>query len=162
MPRRRPLVIRAAKNKKQGGGKVTIPPAGRAKIQAMATEGFDQISIAASLGISKQTLVACRDRDEKVEEAWAVGHAKLADEITHLLLEQGRKGNTVALIYLSKARLGWTDQPQPEERAPAVVIHLPDARSPEEYMRLIKHQPSPGLPAPTEVPDILSGQRVNR
>ncbi|MEE9250173.1 MAG: hypothetical protein V3U93_03485 [Alphaproteobacteria bacterium] len=151
--KRKPALITRRK------GTVTITENGRALIEAMATEGQDERTIARALGISQRTLVRCRDRDEEVEEAWADGHAQLADELTHILLGHARgegKAAIIAAIYLTKARLGWTDQPQPEERAPAVVIHLPDARSPEDYMKMIEHQPQLQLPAPEKVPDVLS------
>lgn len=146
--KRKPALIKRKK------GTVTITPEGRSVIKAMATEGQDERTISGALGISQRTLKRCKERDELVEDAWADGHAALADEITHLLLQCGRKGNVVALIFLAKCRLGWIDQPQPEERAPAVVIHLPDARSPEEYLKLIEHQPLE-LPAPEEKSDVF-------
>lgn len=150
------LIVRRSANARDGiDAKVTVTPAGRVLIEALASEGNDQLTIAKALGISRPTLIACRDRDVKVEEAWATGHAQLADEITHALLALGRKGNVVALIYLSKARLGWTDQPQAEERAPSVVINLPESRTPEEHMKLLTYQPTEQLPEAMQKSDIF-------
>lgn len=156
-PRKPTYIVRRNASARDGiEARVTVTEAGRLLIEAMASEGNDPGSIAKALGIGRSTLRRICERDESVAEAWEMGKATLADTITHLLLEQGRKGNTTALIFLAKCRLGWIDQPQPEERAPAVVIHLPDARSPEDYMKMIEHQPQLQLPAPEEVPDILS------
>ncbi len=48
------------------------------------------------IGSTKATLTDIRDRDPEVTEAWESGHAALADEPTHLLLSQARKGNNPA------------------------------------------------------------------
>ena len=128
---------------------VTITPAGRALIEAMSAEGNDQRTLARALGIGQSTLVRCKERDEAVKDAWADGHALLADELTHILLGHARgdgKASVIAAIYLTKARLGWTDQPQPEERAPNVIINLPESRSPEEHMKLLEFQQVEQLP----------------
>lgn len=137
-------------------GTVTITPTGRALIEAMAAQGNDQRTIARALGIGQSTLVRCKERDEAVKDAWADGHALLADELTHILLGHARgdgKASVIAAIYLTKARLGWTDQPQSEERAPNVVINLPESRTPEAYLKLIEHKPLLQLPEPEEKTD---------
>lgn len=146
---KRPALISRSKNT------VTITPAGRALIIGMASEGNDQRTIAKTLGIGQSTLTRCRERDPAVEDSWADGHAQLADEITHLLLQAGRKGNVIALIFLAKCRLNWIDQPKPDERPPSVVINLPASRSPEEYAKMIELQPVAQLPAPEEKSDIF-------
>ena len=76
--------------------KVTVTPAGLALIEAMAAEGNDQRNTAKALGIGRTTLTDIRYRDPEVTEAWESGHAALADELTHLLLSQARKGNNPA------------------------------------------------------------------
>ena len=139
----KPKLITRARTK---GRPLEILPAGRLLIEAMAAEGNDERTIAKALGIGKTTLRDIRDRDESVADAWDMGHAQLADEITHALLALGRKGNVVALIFLAKCRLGWIDQPQPkEERAPSVIINLPEARTPEAHMKLLEHQPQEAI-----------------
>ncbi len=135
--------------------KVTVTPAGLALIEAMAAEGNDQRTIAKALGIGRTTLTNIRDRDPEVTEAWESGHAALADELTHLLLSQARKGNIVAMIYLTKARLGWVEGSAPEEKRPNIIINLPDSKTPEDYMKMIAHHPVPQLPAPEEQPDVF-------
>lgn len=136
-------------------GAVTVTSDGRALIEAMASEGQDQRTIARALGIGKTTLTRCRERDEQVEAAWADGHAQLADTITHLLLQAGKKGNVIALIFLAKCRLNWIDQPKAEAPAPSVIINLPDARSPEEHMKLLELQPAEQAPEAKEKCDVF-------
>lgn len=140
---------------RKGNTPVTILPEGRALIEAMSAEGQDHRTIAKALGIGLSTLSRCRERDEKVADAWADGHAQLSDTITHNLLALGKKGNVIALIFLAKCRLGWIDQPQPEAPAPNVLINLPASRTPEEYAKMIELQPVEQLPAPKEKSDIF-------
>ena len=139
MPRANQLTIR--RTTPHGGPKrAEVTPAGLAVIEAMATEGNDQRTIARALGIDKKTLTDLRDRDPAVAEAWERGHAALADELTHILLTHARNGNLVAAIFLTKARLGWRDQ-GPADGGPSqavqVNINLPEPKSREEYMRAI-------------------------
>jgi hypothetical protein len=71
------------------------------------------------------------------EAAIAVGKAALADEFTHHLLNAARKGNVIAAIYLTKARLGWREGDAPDVK-PNIIINLPDSMSHEQYLNLIK------------------------
>ena len=139
--KRKVLITRDRKTRR-----VDIEAAGLILIEAMAAEGNDERTIAKALSISKTTLRDCRDRDPKVADAWDTGHAQLADEVTHLLLAMGRKGNVVALIYLSKARLGWSEGPKEDDRKSLVTINLPEARTPEDHMKLLEYKPQETLP----------------
>ena len=49
------------------------------------------------------------------------------------------KGNTTALIWLSKARLGWSEQGPPLVQTNVQII-LNDAKSEDEYLRAIEVQ----------------------
>lgn len=140
---RGPLAIR------EGDGQTspfTITPAGLRVIQAMAAEGQDQATIAGQLGMHRKTLMDIVKRCPEVEEAVNAGKAALADELTHHLLAAARKGNVVAAIYLTKARLGWVEGVAPETR-PNIIINLPDAATPEAYLKAIKViEPAEGQP----------------
>jgi hypothetical protein len=125
----------------------TVTPEGLKVLTAMAAEGQDQRTMAKRFGLSQKTLQSIAKRDPEVEEALAVGKAALADELTHLLLANARKGNVIAAIYLTKARLGWREGDTPDAR-PNIVINLPDAATPEAYMRLINTAPLPSAHAP--------------
>jgi hypothetical protein len=128
---------------------VTITPHGLDLIERLARLGQDQRSIAKALGISAKTLLEARRRQPEVEEALDRGHAGLSDELTHELLRLGRKGNVVALIFLAKARCGWREGDAPEARA-NIIIQLPDANSPEQYMKIIGGgSVQPTLPSPS-------------
>lgn len=139
------LITRAGRGKT---APVTITPAGLAVIEAMAAEGQDQRTIAKHLGINHQTLNNLRKTRPEVELALERGHAALGDELTHHLLNAARNGNIVAMIYLTKARLGWREGDAPEAR-PNITINLPDSQTPEAYLRAIRVIEEPGrLPAP--------------
>src|SRR6266545_2839691 len=103
-------VIRSGGATRGSAGQVTITSVGMAQIEADAAAGLSNATISARLGIDRHSLIAIRRRQPEVEEALERGRGKLEDEIVDLLLEQGRAGNTTALIWLSKNRLGWRDQ----------------------------------------------------
>jgi len=116
---------------------VTITPAGLALVEELAAEGQDLRTIAKRLGINHQTLNGLRKNVADVEQAIERGQAALGDELTHHLLNAARNGNIVAMIYLTKARLGWREGDTPEAR-PNITINLPDSQTPEAYMRSIR------------------------
>jgi hypothetical protein len=126
---------------------VTITQAGLTVIEDMAAEGQDQRTIAKRLGIDRKTLDVIRKARPEVDEAFDRGLAALGDELTHHLLNAARNGNIVAMIYLTKARLGWREGDTPEAR-PNITIHLPDSQTPEAYMRTIRVVEAAALPAP--------------
>ena len=128
------LVTRAGRGKT---APVTITPAGLALVEELAAEGQDLRTIAKRLGINHQTLNALRKNVADVEQAIERGQAALGDELTHHLLNAARNGNIVAMIYLTKARLGWREGDTPEAR-PNITINLPDSQTPEAYMRTIR------------------------
>jgi hypothetical protein len=118
---------------------------GLAALAAMAAEGQDQATMAAALGVNRTTLSALIKRDAEAEEALHVGKAALSDELTHLLLRAARKGNIVAAIYLTKARLGWREGDAPDVK-PNIIINLPDAQTPEAYLRMLDVTPAKDNP----------------
>lgn len=101
----------------QGGARYEITEAGLELIRTMAAGGHTNATIAAALRIKRHTLVELRRRDERVQEALERGRGELEDLVVHRLLEIGRSnaaGNVTALIWLSKNRLGWRDNPVPD------------------------------------------------
>jgi hypothetical protein len=116
---------------------ITVAAAGLDVIERMAAEGQDFRTIAKTLGCSGKSLQECRKRQLEVADAFERGQAALADELTHYLLRAARKGNIVAAIYLTKARLGWREGDTQESR-PNIIINLPDSQTPEAYLRAIR------------------------
>lgn len=135
------LVTRPSDTARDGtAAKVTVTPAGLKVIEAMAAEGQDQRTIAKRLGVDRKTLIDMRDRDPVMDEVWARGHGELASELTHLLLTKARAGNIIAMIYLTKARLGWREGTPAEGAGQANVqvnINIPPSMSKAEFQRII-------------------------
>jgi hypothetical protein len=124
-----------------------VTPEGLKVLEAMAAEGCDQRTMAKRLGMrSHSTLRSMAERDDAVAAVIALGHAQLADELTHHLLAAARKGNVIAAIYLTKARLGWRDGGETQAVKPNVTIVLPDAATPEAYLRMVAEQNNKLLP----------------
>lgn len=126
-----------------GALQYTVNDDGIALVQAMARECRDLETIAATLGISKDTFRNIRKRQPEVQEAIDRGRAGLGDEISDLLLLQARQGNTTAAIYLSKARLHWRDiGPIPgEASAPNINITINAPMDATEWERMINVTP---------------------
>ena len=76
-------------------------------VEQMARNGVETATIAAALGMSVSAFRQVLNRQPEVEQALARGRAALSDELVNILLKQARKGNTVAAIFLAKARCGW-------------------------------------------------------
>jgi len=122
----------------------TVTDAGLAAVEKLAANGNADATIASALGINRKDfahlLRECDEGDERVLEAYYRGKARLADELTDILLAHARSGNVTAAIYLSKARLGWRDQ-GPATATPgnavAIQIVLPAPMSDAEFAKII-------------------------
>jgi hypothetical protein len=112
-----------------GEPRVEVTPAGLSLVEATARAGGSQALCAAKLAISLSTFKRIINEDDgnnAVRLAFEKGKAELEFEVATLLLRQGRKGNTIALIFYSKSQLGWSDQPQVNNQT-AIQIVLPDS-----------------------------------
>lgn len=148
-------LVRRAPTRRGGLPKASLTAEGLQRVELLASEGNDQRSIAKELGLAWTTFRDLRDRDECVQEALARGHAGLADELTHHLLTAARKGNVVAAIYLSKARLGWVEGQTPDgapKTAVQVNIQIPRPMSDAEFQRMVAG-PREGSNAPAPPAD---------
>lgn len=93
----------------------------RAEVAAMSMWGIQQRDIAATLKISIPTLHRYYKR--QLREGQAAGRAKIAQTLFHKGVV---KGDTGALIFLAKARLGWRED-QRVEVVNGSVPFQPDA-----------------------------------
>lgn len=136
--------------KKGGPGRpqMLITKAGLEAIERMARAGHSDVSIAKALGTCKRGLQNLKLHNPTVQDALDAGRAGLEDELSDILLEVARnrehKMQTIAAMYLTKARCGWRDQGEagPEQR-PNVIIQLPDSQSPADYMARLRVQHVP-------------------
>lgn len=90
--------------------KARLSDGNRDRVMAALLEGYPKAAIARALSISVKTLdrLMLDDPDllAQVEAQRAFEEAELRD----ILMELARKGDTVAAIFLAKARHGWRDR----------------------------------------------------
>jgi hypothetical protein len=78
-------------------------------VEELAAGGLCDSTIATRLRMHRGTFRDVRARQPEVEEALQRGRGLLEDELCHLLLSKARKGDTIAAIFLAKARCGWRE-----------------------------------------------------
>lgn len=127
----------------EGGHTRRIGRAGVLRVEELARGGLTDTSIARALKINRETFRIIRQRQPEVDEALARGRAVLEDELTDILLNKARNGETVAAIYLTKARCGWREGDLPPSQQVTnntqVNILIPAPMSEEEFARLLPH-----------------------
>jgi hypothetical protein len=118
-----------------------IGRAGVTLVEKMARDGATDTTIARTLRIARDTFRSIRQRQPEVEEALARGRAVLEDELTHILLAKARGGETVAAIYLTKARFGWREGETPPSSSVTnntqVNIIIPPQMSDAEWQKMV-------------------------
>jgi len=122
----------------------TVNEAGIALVETLARAGHDVVTLAGRLGIRHETFADIRRRQPEVAEAWARGRAAMGDEINDLLLDNARKGNMTAAIFLAKGRLGWREigQADPSHGSgPTVNITLVSPAAPGDVAKIIGEVP---------------------
>jgi len=123
---------------RDASGIAILPPA-LDIIRNMARLGHPVPSIAAALGVSRETLNQCRKRQPEVEEAFAEGLGGLEHELVHSLLEAARKGQVAAAMFLLKCRHGYRETGQADGGPKvAVQINLPGAMDERAYTKMIE------------------------
>lgn len=141
-------------------------------VERLARQGAPQSKIAASLGILQKqfkNLLGGNRGDNAIRFAWERGQGDYEFSMVKLLMKHG-KTSFVPVIYLSKSRLGWTED---AKQASAqiqnnVVLQLPKSRTRAEYfamlgipdpkalvdgptsLKTVVALPSPGQPAPDD------------
>ena len=76
-------------------------------VEDFAARGCSVVTIAAALGVNKETFLHIRRRDPAVEEAFENGRAKEHDRLVANLNTAAASGNVVASIFLLRARHGY-------------------------------------------------------
>jgi len=123
---------------RDASGIAILPPAVDI-VRNMARLGHPVPSIAAALGVSRETFNQCRKRQPEVDEAFAQGRAGLEHELASGLVKAAREGNIVAAIFALKSMFGYRDNGQ-TDTAPkvAVQINLPAAMEAKAYSAMIE------------------------
>lgn len=90
-----------------GKSEIVVTPTGLQIVEELAAKGCSVVTIAAALGVNKETFVHMRRRDPAVEEAFEAGRAKEHDRLVANLNTAAASGNIVASIFLLRARHGY-------------------------------------------------------
>ncbi len=131
-------------HKEAPGGTVVLDQAGLALVEEHAKEGAPNTRIAAALGISRYCFADLLRRQPDAQEALAKGRSANEQELVEILMAKARKGDTVACLFLLKARHGYREgEARESDSRPNVIINLPDSISPQEYLKNIKVIPAP-------------------
>jgi hypothetical protein len=144
-----PLVTR--ESSRHGEPTVAVTASGLSLVEAVARQGGSQAKCAAELGVALSTfkrIIAEDDGNNETRLAFERGKAGLEFEVANLLLEHGRAGNVIALIFYSKAQLGWQDAPQISTQV-GVQIVLPDSMDREAFAKRVEAR-TISIAAPTK------------
>jgi len=120
----------AWKNKPEGERRVIL-----SAVRGCGTQGHSWRSVAAHLGVSWETLKAWKrdDPEGKLEVAYLVGRAdtggRIAARLISKALDPSEKGNTRALIHLSKQFLDMAHQSRVRVEHEAASIGTEDAKT---------------------------------
>jgi hypothetical protein len=147
-----PFIERVAAG--HGEPRVEVTSSGLSLVEATARQGGSQALCASSLGIALNTfkrIIGEDDGNNAVRLAFEKGKAELEFEVSTLLLEHGRAGNTIALIFYSKAQLGWTDAPQVSTQV-GVQIVLPDSMDRDAFAKRVAERTMITIAPKEEVP----------
>lgn len=94
--------------------KVRLSEANRQRVAQALLDGYPQAAIARALGISAPTLRRLMADDRELMDAVEAQRSFEETELRDILMELARKGDTVAAIFLAKARHGWRDREDPK------------------------------------------------
>lgn len=98
----------AEPNRGVGRPEFKVTPEGRRTVEAMASYGVPEKSIAAVLGCHEQTL------RKHFPEELAVSHIKANAKVAETLFKQATGGNITAAIFWLKCRAGWKEKHEVE------------------------------------------------
>jgi hypothetical protein len=130
--------------------KYLLPAEHADQVVEACRRGVPETQIARALGINYRTWMRVREEDERLATALAEVKKVEEEELVSLLLDKARKGDTTSIIFALKGRHGYRDQGPPAgaEHRTNIVINLPDALAPGEYLRMIDVTPGGAGGAP--------------
>lgn len=137
-----------------GRPKKEPPPGAALRIRELASEGHSQVGIANMLGTSADTLRRWMADYPELKEQYDLGREKERFTLTDVLYRKALAGDTIAAMFLLKARHGYKEGEQHDAAASRVNItfQLPAALPMSALPVIDVHgQPIPepfALPAP--------------
>ena len=90
--------------------KAALSPDNRLRMQGALLQGYSLAAIAKALGVSTPTLKRLMADDPDLQAEVEAQRSFEETELRDILMELARKGDTVAAIFLAKARHGWRDR----------------------------------------------------
>ena len=90
--------------------RAALSPENRERVKAALLDGYPKAAIARALSISTKTLDRLIRDDVDLEAEVEAQRSFEETELRDILMELARKGDTVAAIFLAKARHGWRDR----------------------------------------------------
>ncbi|MBI1360007.1 MAG: hypothetical protein GC155_06945 [Alphaproteobacteria bacterium] len=130
------------------------PPDAALRIRELAEEGHNKLGVANLLGTSADTFRRWLDEYPDLKEQYELGRGRQEFALTNVLYRKAMNGDTIAALFLLKARFGWREGEQQDAAASRVNItfQLPGALPMSALPVIDQHgnaipQPVP-LPAP--------------
>lgn len=90
--------------------KAALSPDNRDRVQRALLDGYSLAAIAKALRVSTPTLKRLMADDPDLQAEVEAQRSFEETELRDILMELARKGDTVAAIFLAKARHGWRDR----------------------------------------------------
>ncbi len=128
---------------KRGPGqpKYVIPENHVPQIIEACAKGASEVSIARALKINYRTWLRVRTEDERIASALQEYKKIEEDELSSILLDKARDGDTTSIIFALKARHGYRDHGTPaggSEQQVNIQINLPAAQNDmTDYMKTV-------------------------
>jgi len=98
------------------------------KIKKLAGQGLNKDEIARACGYKARSFYTHKKNDSKIEEAILEGRASFKVFLSSTLIEQARKGNVTAAIWLDKTRCGTKEIQDDNTKQPLPLV---DYREPK-------------------------------
>lgn len=137
--------------------KAALSDENRERVMAALLDGYPKAAIARALGVSAKTLDRLI-RDDPDLEAQVVAQRSFEEaELRDILMELARKGDTVAAIFLAKARHGWRDRDDAKlkvESQGGGVLVVPASVPLDEWCAAAARQQARFRECPIEKPEV--------
>lgn len=141
----------------QPHNKARLSEANRARVVKALLDGYPRAAIARALSVSIKTLDRLMKDDPELEAQVEAQRSFEEAELRDILMELARKGDTVAAIFLAKARHGWRDRDDARVRVDAQgggVLLVPAPVPLDEWEAAAARQQAPHRERPEVEPEV--------
>ncbi|TNF05895.1 MAG: hypothetical protein EP321_02055 [Sphingomonadales bacterium] len=137
--------------------KAVLSNENREHVMAALLDGYPKAAIAHALGVSAKTLDRLIRDDPELEAQVEAQRSFEEAELRDILMELARKGDTVAAIFLAKARHGWRDRDDAKLKVEAQgggVLVVPAAVPLDQWEAAAARQQAPFREVPVVEPEV--------